>query len=68
MVGVGYRALLEKSPLMPDQQILSLKVGVAHPVLMPVPQGITVSVPAPQYIILQGADWAEITQFAAKVG
>jgi large subunit ribosomal protein L6 len=60
MVGVGYRALMEDGKL-------SLKVGVSHPVLLQIPSGIKVSIPAPQRIILYGADWAKITQFAAQV-
>ena len=60
MVGVGYRALMENEKL-------SLKIGVSHPVLIDIPQGVSVSIPAPQLIILQGADWAKITQFAAQV-
>ena len=60
MVGVGYRALMENGKL-------SLKIGVAHPVLMEIPEGISVTIPAPQHIILQGSDWAKITQFAAHV-
>lgn len=60
MVGVGYRALMEEGKL-------SLKIGVSHPVLLEIPAGIRVSIPAPQRIILQGADWPKITQFAAQV-
>lgn len=60
MVGVGYRALMEQGKL-------SLKIGVSHPVLIEIPKGINVSIPAPQLVILQGADWPKITQFAAQV-
>ncbi|KAJ3304937.1 hypothetical protein HDV03_002167 [Kappamyces sp. JEL0829] len=60
MVGVGYRALMEEGKL-------SLKIGVSHPVLLEIPAGIRVSIPAPQRIILQGADWPKITQFAAQI-
>jgi large subunit ribosomal protein L6 len=60
MVGVGYRALIEEGKL-------SLKVGVSHPVLMEIPKGITVSIPAPQRIILTGNNWPRITQFASEI-
>ena len=60
MVGVGYRALMEDGKL-------SLKIGVSHPVLMEIPKGISVSIPAPQRIILTGADWPKITQFASEI-
>src|SRR4051812_9677532 len=38
IVGVGYRALIE------DEK-LSLKIGVSHPVLLDIPAGITVTIP-----------------------
>jgi large subunit ribosomal protein L6 len=60
MVGVGYRALIE------DEK-LSLKVGVSHPILLEIPQGVQVTIPAPQRIVLTGIDWPVITQFAAKI-
>jgi large subunit ribosomal protein L6 len=60
MVGVGYRALIEDGKL-------SLKIGVSHPVLMEIPKGVTVNVPAPQRIILEGDDWYTVTQFAANI-
>lgn len=60
IVGVGYRALFE-------QEKLSLKIGVSHPVLIDIPKGIKVEIPAPQRIILSGANWPQITQFAAVI-
>jgi large subunit ribosomal protein L6 len=60
MVGVGYRALIENEKL-------SLKIGVSHPVLLDIPQGIKVVIPAPQRILLQGVCWPTMTQFAASI-
>lgn len=60
MVGVGYRALMENGKL-------SLKIGVSHPVLFDIPNGVVCTIPAPQRIILQGDDWYTLTQFAANI-
>ena len=47
LVGVGYRASMENSQL-------ALKVGKSHPVLFNIPNGVVCTVPAPQFIVLQG--------------
>ncbi|KAJ3089781.1 hypothetical protein HK102_005508 [Quaeritorhiza haematococci] len=60
LVGVGYRALFEDGRL-------SLKLGYSHPILMDIPKGVEVAIPAPQRIILQGIDLQQVTQFAAKI-
>ncbi|KAI8914194.1 ribosomal protein L6, alpha-beta domain-containing protein [Gorgonomyces haynaldii] len=60
LVGVGYRALMENNQL-------SLRVGRSHPVLLDIPQNVTVLIPTPQRIILQGIDWQVLTQFAANI-
>ncbi|KAI9100450.1 ribosomal protein L6, alpha-beta domain-containing protein [Phlyctochytrium arcticum] len=58
--GVGYRATLEEGKL-------SLKLGYSHPIVMDVPQGVELKIPAPTRIILQGNDWHQIKQFAASI-
>ncbi|KAI9002380.1 ribosomal protein L6, alpha-beta domain-containing protein [Gaertneriomyces semiglobifer] len=58
--GVGYRALFENSQL-------SLKLGYSHPILMDIPQGVEVKIPAPTRIILQGNCKETVTQFAARI-
>ncbi|KAI8925177.1 ribosomal protein L6, alpha-beta domain-containing protein [Entophlyctis helioformis] len=60
LVGVGYRALMEQGKL-------SLKLGYAHPILLDIPEGVNVSIPAPQRILLQGNDLQAMTLFAAKI-
>ncbi|KAJ3319761.1 hypothetical protein HDV06_005962 [Boothiomyces sp. JEL0866] len=60
MVGVGYRALIEDGKL-------SLKVGVSHPILMDIPEGVKVLIPNPQRILLQGPDLYTVSQFAANI-
>ena len=44
-----------------------LKLGFAHPIIMDIPEGVNVSIPAPQRILLQGIDKHSLTQFAANI-
>jgi large subunit ribosomal protein L6 len=74
LVGVGYRATLEPTPLVPtsiieypNQPFLNLKLGFAHPVEMGVPEGVKASVPQPTRILLEGPDKQVVTHFAAKI-
>jgi large subunit ribosomal protein L6 len=72
LVGVGYRATIEnsatmKKPEYPGQQFVSLKLGYAHPIEMPVPLGVKASVPQPTRILLEGTDKSVVTQFAAEI-
>ena len=72
LVGVGYRATIEetaitKKPEYPGQKFVSLKLGFAHPVEMPVPKGVKASVPQPTRILLEGCEKQVVTQFAAEI-
>ncbi|TPX60506.1 hypothetical protein PhCBS80983_g01691 [Powellomyces hirtus] len=58
--GVGYRALFEEGKL-------SLKLGYSHPILLDIPAGVEVKIPAPTRVVLQGNDLQVITQFAANI-
>lgn len=58
--GVGYRAALSGKKL-------SLTLGYSHPVEMEPEAGITVEVPAPNKIIISGADKQAVGEFAANV-
>ena len=60
LVGVGYRAQLQGKQL-------SLSVGFSHPVVVPVPEGITVEVPKPTTVIVKGSDKQLVGQFAANL-
>ena len=60
IVGVGFRAQLQGKSL-------TLQVGYSHPVVMPIPEGITVEVPKPTSVIIKGADKHVVGQFAADV-
>lgn len=72
LVGVGYRATIEnsaitKQPEYARQQFVLLKLGYAHPIEMPVPQGVKASTPQPTRILLEGTDKQVVTQFAAEI-
>ena len=58
--GVGYRAQLQSKHL-------ALSVGCSHPVLVPIPEGITVEVPKPTSVVIKGYDKHLVGQFAANV-
>jgi len=58
--GVGYRASKEGTNLV-------LNIGYSHPVTMPEVNGITVDVPSPNKVIINGIDKQVVGQFAADV-
>jgi large subunit ribosomal protein L6 len=58
--GVGYRVAK-------DGKKLVMNLGFSHQITMEEPVGITISVPAPNKIIISGADKQKVGQFAAEV-
>ena len=58
--GIGYRAEMKGKDLV-------LKVGYSHDVIMTAPEGVTIEVPAPNKIVISGADKQKVGQFAANV-
>ena len=58
--GVGYRVAKQG-------KVLVMNIGFSHQVTMPEPEGITIEVPAPNKIIISGADKQKVGQFAAEV-
>ena len=60
IVGIGYRCALQGKDLV-------LNVGYSHQVVMTPPEGVTVEVPAPNKIIVNGYDKQKVGQFAADV-
>ena len=58
--GVGYRVAKEGTNLV-------MNLGFSHQVIMPEVEGITVEVPAPNKIIINGCDKQAVGQFAAEV-
>ena len=60
IVGIGYRCALQGKDLV-------LNVGFSHQVVMTPPEGVTVEVPAPNKIVVNGYDKQKVGQFAAEV-
>ena len=58
--GVGYRVAK-------DGKKLVMNIGYSHPVVMEEPEGITIEVPSPNKIIINGTDKQKVGQFAAEV-
>ncbi|KAJ6261274.1 54S ribosomal protein L6 [Drechslerella dactyloides] len=68
-VGVGYRAIVEEGSgrFLTGRTVVNLKLGYSHPILMPVPDGVTASSPVPTRLLIEGVDKQRVTQFAAKI-
>jgi large subunit ribosomal protein L6 len=60
LVGVGYRAAMQGKDL-------KLSLGYSHDVIFEVPAGITVTVPKPTEIIIEGIDQQQVGQVAANI-
>lgn len=60
MVGVGYRAALKGKSI-------DIQVGNSHPTLLPIPEGINVTVDKNTQITVTGADKQKVGQFAADI-
>ena len=58
--GVGYRAAKQGKDLV-------MNLGYSHQVIMPETDGITIEVPAPNKIVVSGADKQAVGQFAAVI-
>ena len=61
IVGVGYQAQLKKA------NTVALQVGYANQVVLEAPAGVTVAVPDPTHVVVNGADKQAVGQFAAVV-
>lgn len=60
LVGVGYRAAVQGKDL-------NLTLGFSHPVLFPIPEGITITTPTQTEVLVAGADKQQVGQVAAKI-
>ena len=60
IVGIGYRATMQGKDLV-------LSVGYSHTVTMAPPEGITITVPSPNQIVISGPDKQKVGQFASEV-
>ena len=58
--GVGYRANL-------DGKKLNLSLGFSHPIVLEIPEGISVEVPKNTEITVSGYDKQVVGEFAAKI-
>ena len=58
--GIGYRAEV-------DAKVLKLNVGYSHPVDMPIPEGLKVSVDRNVFVRIEGASVQKVGQFAANI-
>jgi large subunit ribosomal protein L6 len=58
--GVGYLAALQGNTL-------QLRVGLANELQVPVPEGLNVTVPDQQHVVIRGIDKQQVGQFAAEV-
>jgi large subunit ribosomal protein L6 len=60
LVGVGYRAAVQGKSL-------NLALGFSHPVIFPVPEGITIETPSQTEILIKGTDRQKVGQTAAEI-
>lgn len=60
LVGVGYRAAVQGKSL-------NLALGFSHPVMYPVPEGITIETPSQTEILVKGSDRQRVGQTAAEI-
>ncbi len=60
MVGVGYRGEVKGKEL-------RLQLGFSHDVVYPIPEGITITTPAPTRVVVAGIDKEKVGQVAAEI-
>lgn len=60
IIGVGYRAAVQGKSL-------NLTLGYSHPVVYPIPEGITIETPSQTEIVVKGADKQMVGQVAAEI-
>ena len=58
--GVGYLAALQG-------KTLQLRVGLANELQVPIPEGLKITVPDQQHVVIQGIDKQQVGHFAASV-
>ncbi len=60
VIGVGYRAAVKGKEL-------DLTLGFSHPVIFPIPEGVTIECPSQTEILIKGADKQQVGQVAAEI-
>ena len=58
--GVGFKAQVQGKEL-------HLSLGFTHPVILPLPEGVTVEVPKTTQVFVKGIDRMKVGQFASKI-
>ena len=58
--GVGFKAQVQGKQL-------NLSLGFTHPILLEVPEGLTVETPKPTTVLVKGVDKVKVGHFAAKI-
>ncbi|KAF3936970.1 hypothetical protein ABW19_dt0208331 [Dactylella cylindrospora] len=68
-VGVGYRAIIEEGQgrFTKGKNVVNLKLGYSHQILLPVPEGVTASAPVPTRVLLEGINKEVVNLFAANI-
>jgi large subunit ribosomal protein L6 len=60
LVGVGFRAAVAGKSL-------NLTLGFSHPVVFPIPDGITIETPTQTEVLIKGIDRQRVGQVAAEI-
>lgn len=60
IIGVGYRAVVKGKEL-------DLTLGFSHPVIYPIPEGITIECPSQTEVVIKGIDKQKVGQVAAEI-
>ena len=60
LVGVGFRAAVQGKSL-------NLTLGFSHPVVFPIPDGITIEAPTQTEVLIKGIDRQRVGQVAAEI-
>ena len=60
IIGVGYRAAVQGKNL-------NLTLGYSHPVVYPIPEGITIETPSQTEVIVRGSNKQAVGQVAAEI-
>ncbi|RVD88542.1 mitochondrial 54S ribosomal protein uL6m [Arthrobotrys flagrans] len=68
-VGVGYRAIVQDGSgrFNKGKKVVNLKLGYSHPIMLPVPDGVTASAPVPTRLLLEGINKEVVNSFAAEI-
>jgi large subunit ribosomal protein L6 len=60
IVGIGYRAEAKGTSVV-------FTLGYSHPIEVPIPEGLTITVEKPTHVVVRGADKQRVGQMAAEL-